>query len=179
MGKASMRGSERGPLRSFDRGRTFDSEAERCFRDILERDVIRNDVAVEMLVNGRSSLRLSVEKKMIVGAQYVNVSQNSALRVKKECVKPFARSHLLHVIRSHCVQQARAIFAGHENTAPARKIKESGAVHQRVISGCHDDKPRNTADKATMMMPLMATPVSCRERLGLSGRAARMAAANT
>lgn len=70
-------------------------------------------------------------------AQHVRIRQNSSPIRQEESVTPRSRSELLHMIRGHRVQEARAILTRHPDFAAAGKIQPRRTVAKLVIS-LHD-----------------------------------------
>ena len=78
--------------------------------------------------------RARVEKEMVFEAKHIRVGQNASLRVEKESVNSVAGLHLLHVIRSHSVKKAGAIFAGDANPAALRQVEQRRARQSAIRS---------------------------------------------
>ena len=60
-------------------------------RFVLQRDVVGDDVAVQMFEQFLARLGLRVEQKMILEAEQIHVAENAALRVQEERVAALAR----------------------------------------------------------------------------------------
>jgi hypothetical protein len=72
---------------------------------------------------------------MVFEAKQVRVGQNAPLSVQKESVYSITGLHLLHVIRCHGMEKARAIFSREPNPSATRKIEQRRAACQRFVSG--------------------------------------------
>ena len=135
-----VRRRQAGPRHRLRRFRPLQTETEGLLRNVFERDVVgNNSIVIDVLVQFMARLRFRVEQKVIFEAQNVNArrSENASLRIEEERVNAVARLHLLHMIRGHGMQQARAVFAGHANSPAARKIEQSRSVCQCIVSGRH------------------------------------------
>ena len=85
-------------------------KAEGGIGDVLQHDIVRDDVFVQVLQEERAALRLDVEQKMIVEAQDISVGQYAALRVEEEGIAARARGPRLFtwLVVMACSRRARS-----------------------------------------------------------------------
>jgi hypothetical protein len=81
---------------------------------------------------------------MIFKAKDAGVRQNMPLSIQEKSIHSVAGFHLLHVVRSHGVQKARAILACYTNPSASRKIQQRRSVLQRVVPGSRTLRHRVT-----------------------------------
>ena len=175
-----MRSRKRRAGNDFDRFRSLNPERKRLVRDVLERDVVRNNVALNMLEDASPGYRFRVEQEMILETKDVAIGEYAALCIQEKRVEAVAGFHFLHMIGRHGMQQTRPVFTRNPDPAAVRYIDQTCSVPECVVAGSHTlDSHLNTADKITIAAPLIRIPVSCRDRLGLLGRTSRIAVAKT
>ena len=102
--------------------RPFDGERGDPVGLILQRDVVGDDVAIQMFVNFGPRLGLGVQQEVILEAQQIHVRQDAALGGQEEGVAALARLKRFHLVGGHRMQQPRPIFAARANLAAAGQI---------------------------------------------------------
>src|ERR1700722_17621958 len=73
-------------------------------RNIRERHIVGDDVAIQMLEDGPPRFRIGIEKEVVLETKQDRVGQNASLGVQEKYIDPIARFHLLHMVRRHGMQ---------------------------------------------------------------------------
>ncbi len=128
--EAMMRRGEPALRRDFGCLRALKSQRKRFVRDVCERHIVGDDVAIQMLENRPPRFRIGVEKEVIFETKQDRIGQNASLGVQEKYIDPVARLHLLHMVRGHGVQQARSVFAGYADSAAPGEIEQARALQK-------------------------------------------------
>ena len=93
--------------------------------DVLERDIVGDDVFVQVMEDALARFRLGIQQEPVFEAEQVHVGLDVPLRVQEEGVASGAGGKLLHMVGGHGVQQAGAVVPSRVD-APARGEVEPG-----------------------------------------------------
>ncbi len=102
---------------------------------VLERDIVGDNEAVQVLVQRLARLGLHIQQKIIRAAQNIRVRQDAAFIIQEKRIAAGAWRKLLDVIGGHRVQQTRAIFAGKFDFAARGKVQPGGAISKSFVAG--------------------------------------------
>ncbi len=123
--------------RDFGCLRTFKSQRKRFVRDVGERHIVGDDVAIQMLEDGPPRFRIGVEKEVVFETKQDCIGQNTSLGVQEKYIDPVAGFHLFHVVRGHGVQQAASVFTGYADPAASGEVEQAGALQKCFMPNCH------------------------------------------
>lgn len=97
--------------------RAFEAEG-KCVRGfVFERDIVGNDVVIDVLHHGFARFGLEIDKKGVFKAENVGVADDAALGREEEGVSALTGLQLLDVIGAERVDEASAIFASGADSA--------------------------------------------------------------
>src|SRR5581483_6622030 len=96
----------------LSRLRPLEPEGEGLVCDVIQRHVIRDDVAIQMLAQALARSGAGVEKKVIFEAENERIRENPALSIQEKAIYALAGLHALNVVGAHGVQQPRPVLSG-------------------------------------------------------------------
>lgn len=108
---------------------TFNPETESPVCLIIQCDVIRNDVVIDVFHHGLSCFGLKIEQKRIREAKDVSIRQDAALSSQEERVGSLARLQLLDVIGGKRMNQTRAVFTRGADPSMGGEIQKVGIFY--------------------------------------------------
>ena len=99
-------------------------------RDILERDIVGDDVFVQVMEDALARFRLGIQQEPVFEAEHVDVGLDVPLRVQEEGVASGAGGKSRHMVGGHGVQQAGAVVPGAYMRPRAERSSQAAVVRK-------------------------------------------------